>query len=197
MTQDWLTAIGDFPVTRKEIKRPGGKPYFNNSHTMIGVLHTTEGDTIDGAFATLAANHSAPHFIAGNGKIYQCRPLSVQAAALVNPANTQAALQIEMVGHSKQTLWTPPDSSRLPVIAIMRWAAGEPLTIPLQRPTDAWLDDCSDCPLPWAVNNNKRRTASGIWPIKKGWYMHMEVPGNNHWDCGALRLRDMLAEAAA
>lgn len=197
----WVDQIGNFTVERKEIPRPGNAPYFNNSHTMIGVLHTTESDTVKSAFNTLLAKHSAPHFIAGEGRILQCRPITKQAAALkpsssYNP-NTDAALQIEMVGRSKQSLWTPADGSRETTIALMRWAAGDPLTIPLRRPVDAWLDDCSDTALPWAVPTNARRKAQEVWPKAKGWYMHMEVPINDHWDCGALRIRDMLADAGA
>jgi hypothetical protein len=162
-------------------------------------LHTTESDTVRSAFNTLKANHSAPHFIAGENRILQCRPINKQGAALLstkqyNP-NTDAALQIEMVGFSKQKLWMPVSSSLDPVVALMRWAKGDPLNIPTKRPVDAWVDDCGDVPLPWAVSNNKRRKASNIWPKAQGWYMHMEVPVNNHWDCGALRLREMLAMA--
>jgi hypothetical protein len=196
----WLTRIGDFAVRKAEIPRPKNAHYYNNSHTQLGVLHTTESDTVQSAFVTLRANHSAPHFIAGENQILQCRPINKQAAALraanvYNP-NTDAALQIEMVGRSKQSLWLPAEGSLRPVVAIMRWAAGDPLNIPLQRPLDAWLDDCSDCKLPWAVSGNSRRLAKNIWPKSKGWYMHMEVPLNNHWDCGALRIREILAIAA-
>lgn len=195
----WLKRIGDFDVERAEIPRPENRPYFNNSHTRIGVLHTTESDKVSSAFNTLKLKHSAPHFIAGEDRILQCRPINKQGAALLsttqyNP-NTDAALQIEMVGFSKQTLWMPPQSSLAPVVAIMRWAKGDPLNIPLRRPVDAWLDDCSDVALPWAVSSNARRKAQNIWPKVTGWYMHMEVPVNNHWDCGALRFREMLAMA--
>ncbi len=196
----WIDRIGDFAVERKEITRPGNRPYFNNSHTMIGVLHTTESNKVKSAFDTLFQKHSAPHFIAGEGRILQCRPITKQGSALkssdtYNP-NTDAALQIEMVGRSKQTLWVPEAGSRETVVAIMRWAAKDPLDIPLQRPVDSWLDDCSDSALPWAVSTNSRRKARDVWPKAKGWYMHMEVPVNDHWDCGALRIRDMLESAA-
>lgn len=195
----WIKRIGEFEVERAEIPRPGNKAYFNNSHTRIGVLHTTESDTVKSAFNTLKSKFSAPHFIAGENRILQNRPINKQGAALLstkqyNP-NTDAALQIEMVGFSKQTLWMPPQSSLAPVVAIMRWAVGDPLNIPLRRPVDAWLDNCTDVALPWAVSSNARRKAQNIWPKVTGWYMHMEVPVNNHWDCGALRLREMLAMA--
>lgn len=192
----WVGRIGEFTVERKEIKRPGNKPYFINSHTMIGVLHTTEGDNVGGAFSTLAANFSAPHFIIGEGRILQCRPVTAQAAALKAGANVHAACQIELVARSKETPWTPVEGSLRPLIATLRWAAGDPYNIPLQRPAEGWLDDCSDVKLPWATKSNKRRLAHDVWPKVKGWYMHMEVPGNDHWDCGALRFRDILAAAS-
>ena len=196
----WLDHIGEFTVERAEIPRPGNRPYFNNSHTMIGVLHTTESNDVQSALNTLRQKHSAPHFIAGENRILQCRPITKQGAALkpskqYNP-NTDAACQIEMVAKSKQSLWMPADSSLKPVLAIMKWAAGDPLNIPLKRPVEAWLDDCTDVKLPWAVTSNARRTAKSIWPKVPGWYMHMEVPVNDHWDCGALRLREMLQMAA-
>ncbi len=194
----WIDVIGDFVVERKEIKRSGNKPYLNVGHTRVGVLHTTEGGTIDGAYTQLATSHDAPHFIAGEGRIIQCRPIYAQAASLEDAGmsnNASAALQIEMVGYSRLTLWTPSDSSLFPVLAILKWASLDPLNIPLSRPADAWVDDCSDCPLPWASTQNSRRLTPGIWPAQAGWYMHMEVPGNHHWDCGALRFREMLAMA--
>jgi len=196
----WVDRIGDFKVERAEIPRPGNQPFINMAHTRIGVLHTTEGNDVAGAFATLKKLFSAPHFIAGEHRILQCRPITKQGAALLkskkyNP-NVDAALQIEMVGKSKQTLWLPADSSLEPVLAIMRWAAGDPLDIPLTRPVDEWLDDCSDVHLPWAVTNNARRLRKNTWPKIAGWYMHMEVPVNNHWDCGKLRFREMLKMAS-
>ena len=102
----WIESIGEYKVEWKEIKRPGGKAYVGVGHTMIGVLHTTQGDTIDPAYTTLAKSHSAPHFIAGDNRIIQCRPLFAQGAALEDGGlknNASAALQIEMVGRSKLT----------------------------------------------------------------------------------------------
>jgi len=190
----WVETIGEFEVERKPIPRVGNKPFLLMEHPMIGVLHTTEGSTIGGAFTALNNSHSAPHFIAGDNRIMQCRPMTAQGAALKTPANQFpnkfAAVQIEMVGFSKDTPWLPPESSLLPVLAIMRWAAESPIDIPLRRPSEEWLDNCLDVPKPWATANNERRK-SGIWAGAKGWYMHMEVPGNDHWDCGALKWKEI------
>lgn len=198
---EWVDRIGEFNVERRPIPRPGNKPLLQIAHPMIGVLHTTEHNDIEVSFDTLKDSHSAPHFIAGENKIIQCRPLTAQGAALESTSNffpnNFAAVQIEMVGFSKQTPWLPANSSLLPVLAILRWAAKSPIDIPLRRPTEAWLDDCSDCPLPWAVVGNRRRLTPNIWTQEKGWYMHMEVPHNDHWDCGALKWREILERASS
>jgi hypothetical protein len=78
----WVDKIQTFKVERREIPRPNGKSYYLNSSTLIGVLHTTEGTTVEGACDTLNEKFSAPHFIAGEGKIVQCRPLNAQGSAL-------------------------------------------------------------------------------------------------------------------
>src|SRR5215210_5170029 len=109
MDVTWVDKIHTFDVEKREIPRPNGKPYFLNSSTLIGVLHTTEGSTVKGAWNTLSQKSVAPHFIAGEGKIVQCRPLNVQGSALrsgsANTANVHAQIQIEMVGMSQEKLW--------------------------------------------------------------------------------------------
>ncbi len=201
MSITWVDKIQTFNVERREIPRPGGKPYFLNSSTLIGILHTTEGTTTDGAWNALNDKSSAPHFIAGQGRIIQCRPLNVQGSALRsghdNTANVNAQIQIEMVGQSKETLWLPVDGTLKPAVAIMAYCAKQ-LGIPLQVPNN-WPDNCADMPKPWATNNSRRKQAeSGLWPVTKGWWMHLEVPfqGDSwHWDCGALRRSEMIEMA--
>ena len=178
----------------------------------IGVLHTTESSKLEAAFDTLKANFSAPHFIVGEGRIIQCRQLTVQAATVRNNApcfaNAQAAIQIEMVGFtgggkdSKTTtnLWIPKDAVLLPTVAIMAFCAGNDIDIPLRVPKEEWKDDASDMPLPWATATNTRRLAAeaGDFPKLKGWWMHVEIPcqrPTNHHDCGRLRRREMLKRA--
>jgi hypothetical protein len=202
MDLKWVDKIHPYSVERKEIPRPGGKPYYLNSSTLIGILHTTEGTSTDGAWTTLSQSGSAPHFIAGEDRIVQCRPLNVQGAALRsgnnNTANVHAEIQIEMVAQSQQSLWLPKDSTVNPAVAIMAFCAKH-LGIPLRIPNN-WPDDCSDMPLPWAANNSRRqRAAAGLWPIEKGWWMHLEVPFQGpswHWDCGALKRSVMLTMAS-
>lgn len=207
--------IFDFTVDHRDIPRPGGKALVAlNPHTQIGVLHTTEGNSLEKAFTTLKGNFSPPHFIVGEGKIIQCRPLNVQGAALVGNgpclANAHAAVQIEMVGFTgggrdsttTTNLWIPKDDVLLPTVAIMAFCAANDIDIPLRVPKDEWKDDASDMPLPWATARNTRRVAAaaGDFPKLKGWWMHVEIPcqaPTNHHDCGRLKRRDMLKMAQA
>lgn len=198
-TESWLDQIGPFPVERREIPRPGNKPYIPNLAPDIGMLHTTEGRTVDSAFNTLSQKRIAPTFIIGEDRIIQCRPLNAQASALHEPANKSARVQIEMVGFSKQTLWLPERATLEPTIAVLAYCAQE-LSIPLIVPND-WPDDVSDMKGQiWATNNRRRKlAAAGDWPKKLGWWMHLEVPLQGpswHWDCGALRRTEMLSMAA-
>src|ERR1044072_6284005 len=87
-------------VEKRIIPRKNGKPFLFNSHTQIGVLHSTENPSVEQSFNTLKANFSAPHFIVGEGRILQCRSLTHHGDALVGTApvfpNAQASIQIEM-----------------------------------------------------------------------------------------------------
>jgi hypothetical protein len=221
MPIEFPAKIFGFKVEKRLIPRPGGKKFFVNTHTQIGVLHTTENSSIESSFKSLNKDHSAPHFLVGEGRIIQCRPLTAQAAALVGSApcfaNAQASIQIEMVGFTgggkdaKTTteLWIPKDDVLLPTAAIMAFCAGNGIDIPLQVPTEDWKDNNSDMPLPWAggptkknprkkMNTRRIRAAKGDFPKLKGWWMHVEIPCQAemwHHDCGRLRRRDMIRKA--
>ena len=222
MIVEFPNKIFGFRVEKRVIPRPGGGKFFFNSHTQIGVLHTTENPSIETSFKTLNQNHSAPHFLVGEGRIIQCRSLAHQSAALRGDppcaANTNAAVQIEMAAftgggngdaQSTTNVWIPKDDVLLPTVAIMAFCFGNGIDIPLQVPTEDWKDDNSDMPLPWAggptpqnprrkPNVRRIRAAGGDFPRLKGWWMHVEIPCQGptwHHDCGALRRRDMLRMA--
>ena len=206
MATPWLSNVFNFTVERKEIPRPGNKPYIPMAPNGVGVLHTTEGFGADGAWNTLNARHSAPHFVVGDNRIIQCRPLGVQAAALLDTPshpNKDAYVQIEMCGFTggnqdfathAMDEWSPIDTTLQPLAALMAWLHQENI-IPLQRAFD-WPDTCSDMQGIWARANNTRRLQNIYGnPQHKGWFYHMEVPGNNHYDCGAMRCADVFALA--
>ena len=72
--------IHTFEVEHQEIPRSERKPYYLNSSTLIGVLHTTEGTTVESAWNTLSRKSIAPHFIAGQQRIVQSVPRRTLAA---------------------------------------------------------------------------------------------------------------------
>jgi len=211
ITAGRLDSVFGFAVEQRDIPRKGGQPFIPISRTQIGVLHTTENGSLESSFKSLRDQFSAPHFVIGEGRIIQCRPLTAQGSALHGDAPcraNQAAVQIEMAaftggGHDGSTttnLWLPKDDVLLPTVAIMAFCAGNGIDIPLQVPKEEWKDDASDMPLPWARKGNSRRiaAAAGDFPTRKGWWMHVEVPCQGptwHHDCGRLRRREMIAKA--
>lgn len=195
----WLDKIFDYRVERREITRPGHKPYYPMAQTGIGVLHTTEGGSTEGAFQTLSVNRDAPHFVIGPHRIIQCRPIGFQAAALHALDNRRAYVQIEIVAKSQLTLWLPDECVVEPLVALLAFCE-QNCGIPLRVPCN-WPDDCSDLKGQiWAGFNSRRRTASkGAWNSEKGWWMHLECPVEQpswHYDCGALRRSELLKMAS-
>jgi hypothetical protein len=49
-------------------------------------------------------------------------------------------------------------------------------------------------PPPWATESFQRRNA-GKWGVEAGWYGHVEIPENSHWDPGALLWSSIIARA--
>lgn len=206
-TVPYYDAICGIPVRVHEIGRAGDKPFYPNTGGRTGVLHTTEGRSVNDAWATLLQHRSPPHFITGKDEenypiIVQTRPLTAQAAALRGDgpvfANARVFVQIEMVAFSKTTPWLPDMPTMRATCAVMAWASAV-FGIPLVRCLPQWRDDMGDCPLPWAVNNKRRKewVASGKWP-SAGWAGHMEVPGQGptwHYDPGMLNWTAMFMAA--
>jgi hypothetical protein len=198
----FLTKIGDVVVEPHEIKRKDGYPYLAVQPSGIGVLHTTEGDSLKGAIAAFEKNYDPPHFLVGEHRIIQCRPLGVRAASLrsnhYDSPNDNAQVQIEMVAFSQKHLWHPSEATLKGAILVMAYCRKH-FGIPLQPPKATWPDDISDMQQPWATNNSRRKEGEyGLWPHAKGWWMHLEVPWQDptfHWDCGALERKQMLADA--
>lgn len=171
-----------------------------------GVLHTTEGSTAAGAANTFHVNGNPSHFAIDSSTIIQFRPLDQRAMALrhspaVNVfkgATNAHAVQIEIAGFSKTSLWIPDSQTVDRVAAVIAYASlfhGIPLSVP-----NTWPDNLSDVALPWAARNSRRIWAESNWPTVRGWWQHMEIPGQGptwHWDCGALRRSVLLQKAQA
>lgn len=205
MNEIWLDQIGPFKVEHHEIKRQGGKPYYPQPQTGIGVLHTTEGRSVDGAVSVLASKFSPSHFVTGENRIVQLRPLTAQASSLRNGMNSGAQVQIEMSAitqmdkHGVPISWVPEGPTLQPTVHLMAHFAE---TIPLVVPVKIWDDNGTDIVGSWAVNNSRRKQAAGNgwWPKFMGWWEHLEVPNQGptwHWDCGMMRRTEMLGMAQA
>ena len=202
----WPTEVFGFAVT----KRPIGSGVAL-SHPVVGVLHTTEGSAAAGgderAWHTLSVNADPPHFVVDTDSIIQTRSLDETAAALrhspeLNPeypgATNAFAVQIEIAGSSAEDPWMPPAATLDRVVALVAYMSRYH-DIPLVVPNPEWKDDISDTPLPWAKRNPRRIWSETHFPNARGWYMHMEVPGQApkwHWDCGAIGRTEILQRAA-
>jgi len=187
----------------------GGAMHVPLIDPICGVLHTTEGSTAGGAAATFHQNGDPPHFAVDSSSIIQFRPLDKIAMALRHDPNNNVfkgqtnghAVQIEIAGFSKTTLWTPDQNTVDRTAAVIAYAS-QFHAIPLSVP-NGFPDDCSDLPQPapgeWAKRNTRRIWAEANWPTVRGWWMHLEVPGQGntwHWDCGAITRSTLLQRAA-
>jgi hypothetical protein len=162
----------------------------------VGVMHTTEG-SFDSALKEFKTKF-APHFLVGAGRIVQFAPLRIMSHALEHKkgtveTNRWARVQIEVAGHSKLDLWQPDNATFLALaslVAVLEDAAGIPLTRPHHWP------DQLDKHQVWAKTGNPRRIQH-VWGKVAGWFGHIEVPGNHHWDPGSLNYTALFAKARA
>lgn len=185
----WVDRIGPYKVERKESDRPGGQAYLPLRANPSFCVHTTEGDSVAGAWATLNSRYSAPHFIVGEHRIVQMRPLTAQAATLVN--HNDRFVQVESVGHAKLTLHTLTKPTWEPLVWLTAFVHTE-LGVPLARPVN-WDDR-----LPggtWANNNERRRSGKAL--EMRGVFGHIDVPDQDptwHWDPGSLHYEELFSQ---
>lgn len=152
-----------------------------------GVLHTTEGSSVQGAVSAYSNANSWPHFTIGpTGKVYQHLSIGVAARALKNlsggvETNRAKAIQIEIVGfaakpneHSKEQL----DGLR----SLMRWIETNAGVKP-KEPSKAFATQYGQTGL---------RFTNAEWTAFDGWCGHCHVPENTHWDPGAINLNYLL-----
>lgn len=167
------------------------------SRPPAGVGHTTEG-SFESALAVFR-EHYAPNFMvgrdgAGRVRILQFVPVGFMAEALQNhvgggETNRWARAQIELVASSSLQPWTPGPEVLKAFAGLLRelkTVAG----IPLERPFPDTLPAGV-----WATETNSRRQ-SGKWGSVPGWFNHLEVPENDHWDMGSFQWRDAFAIAS-
>ena len=173
MQTGWLNKVTGLKVEHVPCPHPNVR--VNLAAKAKGVLHTTEGSTIEGALAVFL-KHDAPHFLVGRDskhhvRVLQLIPLGQIAAALENhpggvETNTQVRAQIEIVGFSQHHVWLPDALTTLALrdlIGALHVACG----IPNHH-----------------VANPKRGLHA--WQAAPGWFGHDGVPENIHWDPGMI-----------
>jgi hypothetical protein len=176
MQKGWLAQAGPYKI--EHVPCPDYAGDVDPSAPPKGVLHTTEGGW-DGSMAVFR-QHYAPHFVVGPGRIAQLLPLGRAAAALEHngwpETNRVARVQIEIVGNSKRSTWLP-DAKTVDALA---WLMAE-------------LERVAGVPLAHVAPD---RNASA-WLRARGWCGHIDVPGNAHWDPGALNWPVLMQHAKA
>jgi hypothetical protein len=193
--QQWLTAAGPYKIEKSPCPHPNEAIDLGRPPT--GVLHTVEGswDSGMGVFR----RHFAPHFLVGRDRLGRARiaqlvPLGMLACALENDSggvetNRWSRAQIELVGFSQEQPWLPDPKTLDMLVALMR-TLEDVAEIPLSRPFGTAMPST-----PWAVEGNSHRR-SGFFGTKPGWYGHMDMPENAHWDPGFLRWDAVFAHSA-
>lgn len=187
----WLdkTVDGKFRIEHIPCPHPDGTLDLNKP--AAGVMHTTEGswESALGVFK----QHYSPTFLVGPSRIAQLVPLGYMTAALENAAggvetNRWARVQIEVAAFSQEKPYSfaaGTTDALASLLATLRVECG----IPLRRPFPDAMP-----PQPWATESFPRRHA-GKWGTVAGWYGHVEIPENSHWDPGALQWSQLLALA--
>jgi hypothetical protein len=153
-----------------------------------GVLHTTEGGGIDGALATFRATNFWPTLTIepNTFRVVQHYTLSRGARALsdhATPENAARCVQIEIVGFAAQSpTWAP---EKLAFIReVMR--SIEDL-VPIPRQSGLAFRDAAG-----VAGTPGHRLTVEQWKRFSGWCGHQHVPGESHWDPGAIDIDTLL-----
>lgn len=157
------------------------------------VWHTTESGAGNASFnavgAYLRSIGAEPHILYDptTDRIGQFGPLNASARALRNDGSTRTnrtgkvCIQIEILGRAASPFtayWKPGKNFRALMAAIRSW--GVPDTFPMGTP---------------AKTSAASRRDRNVWLASGGHYGHCNVPGNDHWDPGAISTSALFAAA--
>lgn len=182
MTLDWL------PGAERVVTGRGGGSYTGGPFR--GVLHRTEGSSIEGAVSVYRRVDVAPHLTVdiARRRIVQHTPFTLAARALENKpggvdTNRRSALQVEIVGFSAASGNDDEQDVRWfgrEVIGPLSRAFGIQLTAPpFYGP---------DCGWTLATPSARQRFTGAAWNAFNGWCSHQHVPEQSHWDTGAFKI---------
>jgi len=156
------------------------------------VWHTTESGAGDGYFKNVAAYlikiGAEPHVLYDptTDRLGQFGPLSASARALRNDGATRTnrtgkvCVQIEVLARAATPFtgyWKPGPNFRSLMAALRSWGIPD------------------EFPLPLAARYGAGTRTRGVWLGSAGHYGHSNVPGNDHWDPGALDTSKLFAAA--
>ncbi|MER6115583.1 hemopexin repeat-containing protein [Streptomyces sp. NPDC001743] len=153
-----------------------------------GVLHTTEGPTIDGALQTFRATNFWPTLTIepNTFRVVQHYSLNAGARALsdgATPENAARCVQIEIVGFAAQTpTWAPEK------LAFIREVVRDiESLVPIPRASGRMFLDAAG-----VSSHPGNRMSVADWKGFSGWCGHQHVPGESHWDPGAIDIDTVL-----
>lgn len=189
MGEIWIpeaTRLGDGVIAGSgPMDTPGNPPRV--------VWHTTEGSAgteaaFQGTADYLMDENYEPHILYDprTDRLGQFGPLNKSAKALVNAGTVRTnrtglvCIQVEVMakaGVAFTSYWKPGPNFRALLRAIRSW--GIPDEWPAGRLAQSYSDD-SPRPL-------------SVWLSRGGHYGHSNVPGNDHWDPGAIDRVALLA----
>lgn len=181
-----------YPLATKDVFKDAGG--FLDGFSWRGVLHTTEGNSYAGARAAYAKG-VAPHFTVsfetGVFKVWQHIPLNKAARALAHTAGTvetnrARCIQIEVVAHAG-TAGTLQREYLNGLGRLMRWIESQ---TGIARKAPRFLSDKDGIVL--ARDTSPIRLSPADWITFSGWCGHQHVPGNDHWDPGAIDIDYLL-----
>ena len=169
---------GEFKVYQDDCPHSNKKVRLNVPRA--GIIHTVQGGWSGGM--SVFERHYAPHFILGvdqedHSKVHiaQLVPIGYIGSAL-KAHNNLAIVQIEITGFCKTELWRP-DETTCEALASLMVVCEKEFGIPLSHP---WPD--SD----WGRAGDNPHRHSGKFGKVAGWFGHVDVPDNDHYDPGQL-----------
>jgi hypothetical protein len=180
----WLEGVEILPAP--PARAPSGPKFV--SVPWRGVLHTTEGPTLDGAVASFIGTNYWPHFTIDPNtlRVAQHLPVTAGSRALSDngvPANASRAIQIEIVGFAANSGNLAPEQLAFVGSVIRRI---EDL-VPIAHRSDRMFLNAGG-----VSSTPGNRMSAMEWARFAGWCGHQHVPGENHWDPGQLDIATVL-----
>jgi len=188
---DWLPGV-------KRIQGSDAGPMMPGSKWSL-LLHTTEGDSLQGAISALRGKSAWSHFIFDpkTNELVQAVSMNRAAKSLRSGGNfgrTNAArvIQVEIVGHAHEApFWGAEVNSNIGKM-IRRIAESVPFVVEMPLP---FYGDRSGFTV--ASESAKQRMSWANWYKFNAICGHQHSPKNEHWDPGEIQVGQILSVAQA